>query len=68
MLKALEVLRVLRVLTVLGARIAPLAPLARSTEHLAPFYSGPAFHGPQIATVAARSKGSGPTGICSALL
>lgn len=29
--------------------------------------SGPAPHGPQMATVAARSKRSGPTGICTAL-
>jgi hypothetical protein len=30
-------------------------------------YSGPDLHGPQIATVAARSCFSGPTGICTGL-
>lgn len=30
--------------------------------------SGPDVHGPQIATVAARSNFSGPTGICTGLL
>jgi Protein kinase domain len=32
-----------------------------------PSYSGPDVHGPQIATVAARSNFSGPTGICTGL-
>src|SRR5687768_9813504 len=45
----------------------PVGPNPGLTRRRERDYSGPDFQGPQMATVAARSCFSGPTGICTRL-